>query len=316
MESVVHQSSAILPIEVIVVKDFADASIDSYLRKSEILCIEPAGARLGGWISQVLPHAKAPVLAFLDDDDLYCPGRLAAIDREFRERPNVGYFRNDILKFSQADGKIPDRPPDVPSRVWRVGDSEKDPRTVEAMWRTGAAFNQSSIAVRRELVEQFRTELEQLVDGYSTFLFYAALISRNDMVLDPRRWTMYRLHPGNSSHLADGPRRQRWVRAFRLADARAKDAGAILDMVRRRRPGVWTRPLERVRARNDLYLAWMDLRPSRKRRAQALAALIRADEPRNLRADIVNLALGGLAVAVRRWIPMSSARSGPGETSP
>jgi glycosyltransferase involved in cell wall biosynthesis len=302
--SVVRQGSDALPVQVVVVKDFANPSIDAYLREMRVDILEPMGSSLSGWIAQALSVAKAPVLAFLDDDDLFLPGRIAALDQRFQEEPRAGYYRNAIVKFSAAGDGGPTIPEGPSSPAHWVEDTAKNPRSVEAMWVTGAAFNHSSIAVRRELVEAFRSELEQLSDGYSTFLFYAALDSSYGLIIDPRRWTAFRVHSGNESPLAGAPRRERWERTFRLAGARAHDAAVILDLVRRRRPGIWTRPLERVRARNEMYLSWISPRPSRRRRARELAGLLRTEGLRSLPGDWVDLALGGLAVARPRWVPM------------
>jgi glycosyltransferase involved in cell wall biosynthesis len=307
VDSVLCQTTDAYPVQTIVVKDFVDPSLDAHLRDSGILSLDPEDSALGCWVSYAARYARAPVLVFLDDDDLFAPGKLAAVDGLFREAPNVGYYHNAIRP---AHGEAPrDVAPltGAPAPLWTVNDASKDSRTVEAMWRAGAAFNHSSIAVRRELIEGFRPELERLVDGYSAFLFYAALVSHHGLALDQRPWTLYRIHPGNESPLASGSRQSRWSRTLREAWPRAHDARLILDLVARRRPEIGIRPLERVRARNDLFLSWTETNPTRARRAEALIALVQVGGTQVLPGDLVHLALGGLAVARRSWVPMRPA---------
>ena len=305
LESVRFQLTEALPVEVVVVKDFVDSSLDGFLRDSGILSLEPTVANLGGWVSEAAEHARAPVLAFLDDDDLFVGGKLAAVDQVFREEPGCGYYRNAVRRFGEVQ-RTEVSNPDNPSRPFRrIDDASKAPGPIEAMWRAGVSFNHSSIAVRRELVQQFRPELKRLRGGYSTFLFYAALVSTFGVVLDPRPFTLYRIHGGNRSPQAGGPRRREWGRALRQAGPGAHDAELILEMVRRRRPALWTQPVGRVRARNEMYLSWTDPGASRRRRTKALVGLARVDGVRDLLDDLPSLGLGGLAIVrpdlVRRW---------------
>jgi hypothetical protein len=308
VESVSGQATPALPVQIVVVKDFSDPPIDSFLRRIGALALQPTGTELGSWISQALSVAEGTVLAFLDDDDLFLPGHLVTIERHFRETPRLGYFRSGIVEFSGDPSLAAPHRAGLPLRSWWVGDESKDPRTVESLWRAGAAFNHSSIAVRRELVEAFRTDLERLGNGYSAFLFYAALVSRYGILFDPQPGTRFRLHAGNESPLAAGSPRQRWERTFRLAAARAHDAELMITLVRQHRPTISTQPLERVWARNRMYLSWTEPHPSRRRRAQALGRLLRADGLRNIPHDSLGITLGGLATLCRSWVPMRTAR--------
>ncbi|MCI4348251.1 MAG: glycosyltransferase family 2 protein, partial [Thermoplasmata archaeon] len=125
VESVVRQRSESLPIQIVVVKDFVEESLESFLRDSGILTLYPEQDSLGHWLTQMLPHAAAPVLAFLDDDVLFLPGKLEAIDHQFQQRPRCGFYRNAILRAHGRSSPARTLPTVPPTGVWWVDDAAK-----------------------------------------------------------------------------------------------------------------------------------------------------------------------------------------------
>ncbi len=254
----------------------ADASQVRILRPS------PEQTTLGSWIAAAVRQVDAEIVTFLDDDDEYTPDRLTMLRNVFGDSPHCGYYHNAILApeasggSARSHGSSGEQPPPL-----LLNQGRRTRSSIEVAWKAGAAFNHSCIAVRRGFLEPLLPELEHLSGGYSAFLFYAALASNWDLLLDPRPFTRYHIHAANESPLASGGGRVWWERSLRLAESRRADAQRIIAYVSRSRPGLHTRPVNRVRLRSELLIELGRPRPRRATLARLLGGLIadqRAEE--------------------------------------
>jgi glycosyltransferase involved in cell wall biosynthesis len=191
--------------EVVVTKTYRDPELDRTLAAFGATVLFDEEPRIGRWLRRALNASKAPIVTFLDDDDEFEPDRLAHVLSVYRQYPDLAFYRNRVTVID-GDG----RP--IPPDRWRsletdaafdaVGPlhlaSGTDPRLLEfATHRSSATFNSSTMAFRRELLEDepgAAFERTQLPDQ---FFFLAALLSRRGVFLDDRRLTRYRYYPGN-----------------------------------------------------------------------------------------------------------------------
>ncbi len=199
-------AQGILPprLEVLVVKDFSDPDLDADFERAGVRHLETDEAPLGSKIALGIEATHAPLIAFLEDDDAYEPGRLARLLELFGQDRRLGYYRNGQLRVGR-DGR-----PLVEEDAGRAdaflkeygvvaaGPEELD-RILPRLVRIDPDFNLSSIAVRRETVAARVPELRGLPAAVDSFVFYAALAARTGVWIESRPLTRYRVHGTNVS---------------------------------------------------------------------------------------------------------------------
>ncbi|MGP8072934.1 MAG: glycosyltransferase family 2 protein [Thermoplasmata archaeon] len=234
VHSAVNQTLAKDRYEVLVVKNFVDPSIDRELAALGIPSLQMEETSHGGWVAHALERGHGQVFVFLDDDDLFLPEKLELVLHEFSRAPTLGYYHNGFRVIGNAGAEVesPTPPHLAGESVGGLGPKERPPKAIEALWHSGAAFNLSSISVRRSLLESSLPFLRQVQLGTSAFLYWAAVVSSCAILSDPRVLTEYRVHAGNASGLATSLQEERWRREIRRAPQFANDCGVILDLLR------------------------------------------------------------------------------------
>ena len=123
----------------IVVKNFRDDDIDRALDEWGITNLHSGSTGVGAKVAEALGVARGDVIALLDDDDEFLPGKLEAVLRAFSSRPRLRAL------------------PQWPAHSRRVGRSIGRDGAREAMEadcsERGLLFNSSSMAVRREVLD-------------------------------------------------------------------------------------------------------------------------------------------------------------------
>jgi Glycosyl transferase family 2 len=213
-------------VEVVVTKDFADATIDEALAREGVHLLRDPEPRIGPWLRRAIETTTAPLLAFLDDDDRFEPERLARALQVFRDHPDVGFYRNRVRVIDADDRPLP---ADAGPPVWRDAEFDRTgPILVPpdgkadllelAVGRTRVTFNSSTMVVRRELLDGAAGRLFDATQLPDLALFLAAAFSPMGLFLDDRRLTEYRHYAGNVT------RRTHWLSAA----ARSHREGADL----------------------------------------------------------------------------------------
>jgi glycosyltransferase involved in cell wall biosynthesis len=206
--SVLAQSLSRDRVEIVVTKDFSDAELDRSLAAAGVLTIQDAEPRIGRWLLRAIRATRAPLIAFLDDDDEFVPDRLADVVARFRDDPQLGYYRNRV-QVIDADGRPTDpagwRRLEKDVGFDRTGAVAVTPsgkaRVLELLTdRFHPGFNSSTIVVRREL---FDGELGATFEGTQlpdVALLVLAVVSPFGLYLDDRRSTRFRYHGENVTH--------------------------------------------------------------------------------------------------------------------
>lgn len=209
-------------VERILVKAFPDASLDDELHSRGWNVLTTDLGPLGAKVALGVERASGPVVTFLEDDDLYEPGRLSAVLGAFEGNPGLGFFRN-AHTFIGPDG----RPIPSPGRstagenLSRVGTltatAEQLPRLLPELVRVDPDFNLSAIAVRRALLLPRLDEIRSMAAAVDSGVFFSVLRARGTIQIDARPLTRYRVHEGNLSLLGtSGEARARFLEHQRL----------------------------------------------------------------------------------------------------
>jgi hypothetical protein len=224
-------------------------------RGASVRALAPGGT--GAWLEAAVHNTSGEVLSFLDDDDVFLPGKLATVQRLFGD-PSVGYFHNSFRtsRPPEEDGSyraVAAREPQRDNSTRRLADVDKDRSTSSGWWDDGAAFNSSSISVRRSLVEPYPPGSRGLRNALGTFLFCRALASPLALLAGGPELTGYRTHPSNRSGSGTEGARERWRQWRALSPDVAADALTLATLLDEWRPEIHAAgPLRAVWARNAL----------------------------------------------------------------
>jgi glycosyltransferase involved in cell wall biosynthesis len=213
VRSVLAQDLARDRYEVLVTKNFASASLDRSLADLGVPALLDDDPKIGPWLMRAVDHTHAPLIAFLDDDDEFEPGRLSEVLRVFREHPEIGFYRNRVRVIDGAGLSLPPdlwRPHEVDSEFDRSGPvmvprGSKPGLLDLATARTHVTFNSSTMVVRRELLTGATAEALRGTQLPDLGLFLAAALSPFGLYLDDRRLTRFRYYGDNVTH------RVRWL---------------------------------------------------------------------------------------------------------
>jgi glycosyltransferase involved in cell wall biosynthesis len=298
-------------VEIVVTKDFADPAIEAELTRAGIAWTTDDDPGIGTWLRRAIARTKAPLLAFLDDDDLYEPDRLARVLAVLREHPEVGFYRNRVQVVDASGAPIPSAgwPP-----VWkdaafdRSGPVIVPPDGKADLLRFSTAttritFNSSTMVVRRELLDGALGELFDRSQLPDLALFLAGALGPSGLFLDDRRLTRYRHYPGNVT------RQVRWLRAAARCHREAAELAARLG-----RDDFARYHAERGEHWERLYRAGLitdDVRLAASRRAiagHALDYLHFLGQPRRERAGPLDLWAPALYALAYLLAPRPTAR--------
>ena len=209
VRSVVATSLAPSEYEVVVVKDFSDPAVDSELSRlgPNVHLITIDLPRMGDSLARGVEAARGEVVAFLEDDDRFLPGKLEAVAARFRADANLGFLRNAYHAID-AEGRpvgtwenfrpTPPAARTFDPRVERPGD-------LPWVFRFSPNVNVSTMAVRAELLRPWTEPLSRVTAALDSFLFVTALVSDRSVRVEPVVLNEYRVHASLShSAIADG----------------------------------------------------------------------------------------------------------------
>ncbi|MGA9840261.1 MAG: glycosyltransferase family 2 protein [Thermoplasmata archaeon] len=273
--------------EVVVLTGFTDPALERSLAADGVTSVVDPEPRIGRWLLRAIRSTRAPLIAFLDDDDEFEPDRLERIVAFFREHPEVGFYRNRVRVIDTNGTSLP------PER-WRchevdAGFDRTGPLLIASEAKAGTlpliahdifgSFNSSTMVVRRELFDGelgAAFEETQLPD---IALLMMALLSPYSLFFDDARRTRFRWHGDNVTRRVDWLRHAAEAHASlaELAHRRGRDdfagwlsglsahydrvfhSATILDGIHRRAP--------RRRVATDFldYLRFLGTHPAERR---------------------------------------------------
>ena len=101
VKSVLHQVNPGVEIEIVVVKNFVDDEIDSFLNNSGAVSIFTDEESFGSKLSLGIDASSGNIICFLDDDDMFNPYKIAIIRKIFDENKGLLFVHNDIQIISE-----------------------------------------------------------------------------------------------------------------------------------------------------------------------------------------------------------------------
>ena len=181
--------------EVIVLKNFQDEAIDSYImREGMRQTTIPGKSAVGRMLSIGIALANAPILSFLDDDDMFPTGKLGEVLRRFEADSSLAYYNNGYRNVG-PDGRPLGRP--EPRYHWSVEGSQDAPSlkaTHRRLLTDGAYYHMSSTNVRRSTLLPHLNGLSRVAAMQDAFIYYLALDGGGKLEFSNEVPSLYRIH--------------------------------------------------------------------------------------------------------------------------
>jgi glycosyltransferase involved in cell wall biosynthesis len=200
VESVLSQELDRDLFELIVVKRFEDKSLDTFLKVCGVRVLRCDEERIGPKYYMGLQAAKGEVIAFLEDDDAWLPGKLARIYSVFSRFDKVCFYHNSIMPVDEQMHVVAGTMLDAQLEAAKKFSANILPasslsfRDIEKLYESGAAFNMSSMCIRKNCFlkhsKLFR-DIDLLPDP---ILFMLSLANNGLIFLDNEQLTMYGVH--------------------------------------------------------------------------------------------------------------------------
>lgn len=209
LDSVLSQTSS-QGMEVLVLTSRSDFSIPRKIEEraanvgTELKLLGSPMGPAGTALASALPSIRGEFVALLDDDDMFDPRKIGKLDEAIDQYPSLGFFHNSQCFVDESNRPLSRL---NPHRFVRHASSRRsegrrlvvDPRDDATIARGMAyepGFNDSSIVIRRSILEENSALMRRLVFAEDTALYYFALLSGRPLLLTSDRLTRYRIHGG------------------------------------------------------------------------------------------------------------------------
>jgi glycosyltransferase involved in cell wall biosynthesis len=233
INSVLSQDFPSSETEIIVVDDGSTDATPEIVREFEprVRLLRKANGGQASAFNVGIPGARGTIIAFLDGDDWWAPGKLTAVCQVFASEPGVGLVGHGLTEV-YADGR---QRTEVPRELTRF--RIKSTEDAKAFRMRRGFLGTSRMAYRRELLERIGPVPETVKFEADEYFFTLAGLFADVMILRDS-FTFYRLHDKNLFQLAGGGaqairRKQQILEALAQAlEAKLKQCGVPTEVAR------------------------------------------------------------------------------------
>ena len=163
--------------EIMVIKNYSDDKIDKFIEENNIKNILSDEISLSGKIVEALKIANGNIISFLEDDDLFLNNKLEYIHNLFTNNNNLVYHHNKSRYIIYSNNNI----------VYI--DKNKNCNKIK---NKSPDFNMSSISIRKYVINLIA--LKKITTGVDSFMYYSAIESNKEILIDNKILTCYRYH--------------------------------------------------------------------------------------------------------------------------
>jgi glycosyltransferase involved in cell wall biosynthesis len=195
-------------IEIVLLKNFEDKTMDAAFKAKGVRLYSGSSPLSGRTLRRAIEVSRGSYLAFLDDDDLFKPTKIARFEHVLQRVPNLGYYHHqfDLSLQDKAGIGAWDRFSLSHHNSRRAGTdfrTFKDP-TAPGLFPFLAYRNReqnlSSTVIHREVAGRIVPILDSLPVMTDTIILTAGLISEQALVFDESAQSTVRRHGNNFSN--------------------------------------------------------------------------------------------------------------------
>ncbi len=198
IKSVVNQTLARDLYEIIVIKNFMESVIDSYIDKNNVISFYDESEAVGQMILNAVDKSSGNILSFLEDDDIFEENKLKVVYDHFTAFQNDGFYRNDFFAINdEGQPFLEGRQKHQKDPIYvlkKKGYVEYLPK----IFRSELHSYPSCMSIRREILLSNADSLRKVRSSQDHFLFYCGVLSSKRMYFDNLRLTGYRIHTSAS----------------------------------------------------------------------------------------------------------------------
>lgn len=204
LDSAVNQSLGKDFYEIAVVKNFEDPNLDDIIRAKGAILINSKNQSLGGKIIEGVKNTTAPVICFLEDDDIFLPTKLSEVKTVFETQQNLSYFHHGVTYVGEQGESIPnfEKPKDARNmeKIGLISFDGNLNNIPKKLFETYPNFNISSMSISRSAIMEYADYLENRTAIVDTSLFFLTLGLGRPMLFESKELSLYRVHGGNDSY--------------------------------------------------------------------------------------------------------------------
>lgn len=226
LNSVLNQDLDTRFYEIIVVKNFEDNDIDTFIMKNKIRPVYTNTTNIGIKFFLGAKEARGNVLSFLNDDDKFMGNKLSIIYNIFINNLDLLYYHNSFEKID-SEGKLIDT--NVNPDNIMINTNNLSIKLIKRAIRGYNTFNDSCISIRKEIVLRFSKEIKEVSGNDDTILFLLSLLNEGKIIFDSKKLTLYRQW-NSTSQLKNENINTNMVKFNKLIDKRTKSYQAIIDL--------------------------------------------------------------------------------------
>lgn len=200
VDSVLAQDLSKDKFEIIVVKNYFDREIDEYFNKLNIRNIIMNSSPIGEKLALAIHGSRGNIICFLEDDDTFVNFKLRRILEIFSQQ-DVCFCFNSYQTIDVHGNFIPSNIKQRLIKSYQISsaDYKKKPKKLKPI---AQIIRNSSISIRKNILEQHLTELERIRISPDFFMFYVALLSSSTLYIEAEKMTNYRVHHSASNFIS------------------------------------------------------------------------------------------------------------------
>ena len=201
LKSIGIENEKRLEIELIVVKNFSNDSIDSYIKKLGGIIIEGGSTPLCEYAYRGIKAASGKYIFFLEDDDLFFPGKIDTVTN-LMEKLDLDFYHNNYVAIDPERRYINTELYRGTKRPLLFDSKKVGKREIDKIIKIKGDINLSSMVINRKILNEKFSIMESMPAGPDWFLFLAALEFGQLLYFDCNVLTAYNIHD-SAVHLTE-----------------------------------------------------------------------------------------------------------------
>ena len=198
LKSACEQTISRSEYEIILIKNFHDEEIDSFVEESGIISICTDNITTGSWFKIAANYAKGEFISFLDDDDLIHPNKLDILQSVIQLDPEIVYIHN---KSEETDSMFKKKEFNRSKVIYfRLDNRAQFRKSLKNRYY----FNLSSITARKDILQRYMSFISETNHGTDFVIFSAASMSGKKMLEYDDSLTYFRIHMDSHGNFTAG----------------------------------------------------------------------------------------------------------------